>query len=76
MRTILITKTIGRQHQSTTPDTNIISLIAQIQAYPTIFYPHHTAVSSSCFVPSQSVIMPYTTSIGPQSGHNYKGVRL
>ncbi len=76
MRTILVRKTIGRQHQSRTPDTSHRSLIAQIQAHPTIFYPHQTVVSSSCFIPFQSVIIHYNPSIGPESGHYHKGVRL
>jgi|GEM_PF-6118344 len=76
MRTILVTKTIGRQHQSITPDTNIISLIAQIQAFPWHYYPHQTAVSSPCFIPLQTGCRPYNPSTGPEFGHFYKGVRL
>ncbi len=76
MRTILITKTIGRQHQSRTPDTSHRSLIAQIQAYPTISYPHLTPVFNSCFIPFQTVIIHYNPSIGHESGHYHKGVRL
>jgi hypothetical protein len=76
MRTILITKTIGRQHQSRTPDTSHKSLIAQIQAYPTISHPHLTPVFNSCFIPFQTAIIQYIPSIGPESSHYHKGVRL
>lgn len=76
MRTILATKTIGRQHQSRTPDTSNRSLIAQIQAYLTIFHPHQTVIFSSCFIPFHNVIIQYNPSIGPESGHYHKGVRL
>lgn len=65
MRTILITKTIGRQHQNRTPDTSYRSLIAQIQAYPTISYPYLTPVLShfkplSFNIPPQSALNPAT----------------
>lgn len=76
MRTILVTKTIGRQHQSRTPNTRNKSLIAQIQAYPTISYPNLIPALNTCFIPSQNIIFRDNPSIGPESGHHHKGVLL
>ena len=76
MRAILATKTIGRQHQSRTPNTSHGSLITAIQANLTISYPHLIPSFNPCFIPFQCGTFLYNPSNGPESGHHHKGVRL